>query len=591
MTHDEASMGGVGSAAAHRAKSARILAVIDIGSNAVRLLMSELLPHGRERVIADDRVVTRLAEALPKGGKLSSRAMEASVDVIERYAALARQEAAAGGKQVEIVAVATSAVRDAKNRAAFIRLVERRAGVTVRVLSGLDEGRLAWASASAAFDLTHGLCVVADLGGGSLQLVAAMNGVVFDTVSLPLGAVRLTNQFGGAESASHEQYAAMRKHVGAVIRAAVKEWPKSLLPVTRLVCCGGAATAMWSMAVRTGAHDPGTIDSPAPIGVGAVSALLLKLRRMNGPKRAHVPGLSPDRVDIIVPGLCVLERVMECLGAQALSTHAGGIRDGFVQLVRQGHTIDGNPEELDPPLALREARDLAHRAMYPRAHSEQVAKLSVELWRGLGSAGLLPESTGSEETLLTAAGLLHDVGIAVEYRRHHRRSAGIVRNAFLDRWPDADREVLAQVCRYHRRSEPSMEHAEFAAIPLERRKLVRALAGVLRVADGTDRSHTQAVQGLRVSVISSGRERKRGKRVSAKRVEILLEGRAGGLAAAAKDGARKCGLLEDLLGMKIRLRIEKAPRKKSDLKKKRKGVGQKVGQSKQVTRKSGKSRA
>jgi len=210
---------------------------------------------------------------------------------------------------------------------------------------------------------------------------------------------------------------------------------------------------------------------------------------------------------------------------------------------------------------------LAKACRYEQSHSEQVAKLSLQIFDQLKSDGVVmkfvdqdaPEGEGNkgsirrggvrwgsdpaERTILEAAGVLHDVGIMVEYRRHHKHSATIVRHADLAHWSDRDREVLAQACRYHRRSEPSERHEEFGALGATERGLVQRIAAVLRIADGLDRSHTRVVQEVRV---------RKGKQ------SLMLAVHASSHAHEERRAAGdKGGLLESLIGMSIEIELER----------------------------------
>lgn len=191
------------------------IAAIDIGSNSIRQIIADVGPHGAIRIVDDMKAAPRLAAGLGKKGLLSTEAMTTATDALARMAELARQ---LGARRIE--AVATSAVREAANGQAFLTQVRRQAGVKVRVLAGEEEARLAYRSALAHFELGKGRAVIVDIGGGSVELALAAEGLVDRLITLPFGAVRLTERF--LDRASGERgVRKLRKHIRPEIERAL----------------------------------------------------------------------------------------------------------------------------------------------------------------------------------------------------------------------------------------------------------------------------------------------------------------------------------------------------------------------------------
>lgn len=472
------------------------VAVIDIGSNSIRLLAVELAANLSWQSIAEERAMTRLAQGIAGSGELCPEAMARSVEAIGRFLAIARQL-----NCTTVRAYATAAVREAANRDDFLSLVYDRTGLRLSIVSALDEGKLTHQSVAHAIDISHGTAAVVDIGGGSLEVVLSQDGIIVDNTSMPLGAVRLTEEFGGAQACAGERFKEMRRHAERLIRGAVHSPGK---PPDTLVGCGGTFTTILTLAAAARGL---TIDrnSPALLTLGPVSrrqlkSLIRRLRALSLEERLRVVGLPSDRADIILAGMVVVERLMRRLGATQLRVHPGGFRQGLLlRLIDELAIIDAHAH-LSDTQRLDGVRAFAQRCQHPRNHSEHVAHLALSLYDQLRAQAGSPKGLGAgrdERVLLEAAAVLHDVGVCVEYRRHHKHSRTIIRHADLPGFTPREIEIIALVARYHRRALPSKKHHAFAALPAADRALVQRLAAILRVADGLDRQHAQNCRSLR----------------------------------------------------------------------------------------------
>jgi exopolyphosphatase/guanosine-5'-triphosphate,3'-diphosphate pyrophosphatase len=476
----------------------RRLAVIDVGSNSIRLLAVELVDERTWHPIAQERAMTRLAHGLDERGVLLPEAMAQSVEAIGRFREVAERMGA-----VRTRAFATAAVREAKNRDDFVSLVRERTGVKLEIVSAREEGRLTHRSAARVFDLSRGTAAVVDIGGGSMEVVISRNGVITENSSMPLGAVLLTEHFGGPEAASGPEYKKMRTYVERQIRRRVRELDK---PPTIVVGCGGTCTTLLTLAAAARGmmidRNSPALASLGPVPRAQLRTILDDLRALTLEQRLRVPGLPSDRADIAVAGLTAVERLLTHLGADSIAVHPGGFREGLIlSLIDQEIAARKGRKSDTPDGAMVEAaRTFAERCGYEHAHCEHVAKLALSLYDQLLGTPLVPAlgTTAHERAILESAALLHDVGTMVEYKRHHKHTQTIVLHADLPGWSPRQVEVLAQVARYHRRAAPKAGHRAFAALTLPEQAVVRRLAGILRVADGLDRSHRQAVRSVNV---------------------------------------------------------------------------------------------
>jgi exopolyphosphatase/guanosine-5'-triphosphate,3'-diphosphate pyrophosphatase len=271
-----------------------------------------------------------------------------------------------------------------------------------------------------------------------------------------------------------------------------------------LIASGGTASTLAQMALARQGLPGRTVQ-----GYEMTQAELLHLRqallRRNLEERRAMPGLSADRADIILAGVTILYEILDHLKVNVLKVSTRGIRHALLGrlIARMGLRPGRSPLQRR---RLSAAESFGRSLGFEQAHGEQVQRLASLLFDGLQtSLGLEPDS----RELLCAAALLHDVGYVVGYRQHHKHSYHLIAHSHLDGFTPREREIIALVARYHRRSVPAKKHPEWAALPREDRRLVRQLSALLRIADALDRRHSRGVRDLRCDI--------RGRRV---RVEL-----------------------------------------------------------------------
>lgn len=462
------------------------LAVIDVGSNGIRLLAVELQNEHAWSVLAEERATARLAEGQSRQKELCPQSMARAVDAIGRF------KARCDNLGCTVHAFATAAVREATNREDFLALVKDRTGLDVATITAQEEGKFTYAAVAQRFDLSHGHHAVVDIGGGSVEVVFSRDGVIMQNSSMPLGAVRLTEAFGSGR----EDHRSLRRHIDRTLEQSVAA-PESIPGM--LVGCGGTFTTLLTLSAAARGvlleRSSPALRTLGPISRSQVREVLDRLRAMPLADRLRVPGLPPDRADIVVAGLTVVERLMKHLGVSVVHANPGGVREGVLARKVRDRAMEQEGPGSHEERLVASARNLAERCHYDRAHSEHVAALAAKMYDSMKRKGMIPrlDTERHERAVLESAAILHDVGMLVSYKQHHKHSATIVRHADLAGWDTRFQEVLALLCRYHRRKGPSERHASYAALPETDRSLVSRLAAILRVADGLDRSHAQCV--------------------------------------------------------------------------------------------------
>jgi exopolyphosphatase/guanosine-5'-triphosphate,3'-diphosphate pyrophosphatase len=381
----------------------------------------------------------------------------------------------------------------------------------VTVLSTDQEGKLAFISAERTLDLSAGTSAVVDIGGGSTEIVLSAGGVPEQIYGLPLGAMLLTEEFGGPTASTQENFADMCRRVDEVLR---RDMGRLLLRPQLVVGTGGTFGVL-AAALTAAIGDGGPRLWDRRTGYEAtrsdIAHLIERLRRMSPGERAEVPGIPADRADIIVAGFTLVERVLKRLGANSVRVHDRGIRDGMIQAM-VAEAFPTGSAELGPMGAVRR---LAQKCNYEEAHSEHVTDLALSLYDAVVPALANPDAGGEtplwtrpeSRRILEAAAVLHDIGYLVSYSAHHKHSYHLIVHDDLSGpglFTPREVELIALIARYHRRTEPNKAHAGYGDLPKQDRDLVRRLAGILRIADGLDRTHTQSVAGATVSLEPSG---------------------------------------------------------------------------------------
>lgn len=466
----------------------RALAVIDIGTNSIRMVVAAVEGDGAYRVLDEERVMTRLGHGLAETGRLADETMTQSVQAIGNMKAIAE-----GFKVKELRVIATSAVREATNGRTFCRDVWRRHRVRVDVISPEEEAQLAFASAMRHFTLTGRSVAVVDIGGGSAEVVLAADGLVDRVYSMPIGAVRLSERFNKSDPINNKHWKAMKRAVSKTIRETVGRPP---FQPDVMVGSGGTFTTIASM-IQCQREERARGLHGYKASFGEIAHLLDRLRDASLEARKHIPGLNPHRADIIVAGLLVAHTLGDRLGCQHVIVNERGIMDGMLLNMIADLSARGSAARTPPKERMEWVRTFARKCRSNERHCEHVAVLAQDIFDQLPDE-LRPARAGRE--MVTAAALLHDIGYLISHTGHHKHAYHLIKHGELPGFSASEIELIANVARYHRRALPKSKHENFARLDKESQPLARKLAGILRVADGLDRAHLQTLRIARCEV-------------------------------------------------------------------------------------------
>jgi len=469
------------------------LAGIDIGSNSIRLIVAEVTEDiSNYRVLDDHKETTRLAHGLSDSNKLSTEAIAHSLNALRRMKALIE-----GHKVDHVEVIATSAVREASNGQEFIQLVEAQLGLHIEIISPDEEGRLSFLSANRRFDLHDQQVLLVDLGGGSGELIFATNGIVEEIHSLPMGSVRMTEACIQNDPPRKSDLKAIRKRLKKLLTEAM---PVAAFHPHFIIGAGGTFTALANISVR--------MRNLERRGVGGYEMTRSDVRHVLDhlcflplAARRTVPGLNPDRADIIIAGIVVIERIMKWMQVNRLVIHDQGVRDGLLLRMIDRYVgprkVD-QPQVAEDPEALQQAaKQFGSLCGLDETHAAQITKLCGQLFDSLHEPLSLPEA---DRLPLMLAAWLHEVGTLVNYEKHHHHSYHLIVHGNIRGLPPRLREIVAQVARYHRKSAPKKKHDVFARLSLADQETICRLSAILRLADGMDRSHTRSIKNVECQV-------------------------------------------------------------------------------------------
>src|SRR5437867_1465828 len=361
------------------------------------------------------------------------------------------------------------------------------------VIAEVQPDGSAFRSVSRHYDLSDRLTAIVDIGGGSAEVILAAGGVVEQVVSLPLGAVRLSERYCKSDPLRRKHWKALRRGIDDTIDEKMGKPP---FAAEVMIGSGGTFTNLAEMAQLE--RDGKVVHArDYAISRAEVVRFLDRLRETPLEARRQIAGLNPRRADIMVAGVAAIARLMRRLGTQRVLVNDRGIRDGVLLSM-----IDDLYPTAAPPRApvadrMEVVRRFARKCHSNERHCEHVATLPASMFDALRDAYALP--AGARATLRPAASL-HDIRYLTNHEEHHKQAYHLIMHGDLLGFSSREIELIANVARYHRRAPPKKTHANFARLDRGERRLVRRLSGVLRVADGLDRAHGQVLQGVRCRV-------------------------------------------------------------------------------------------
>jgi exopolyphosphatase / guanosine-5'-triphosphate,3'-diphosphate pyrophosphatase len=473
------------------------IAAIDVGSNSLHMVVAQADPDGSLTTLWRMKEMVGLGRISFPSRRLSNDAMNRAISTLRRF-----QQAARARGCEKILAVATSAVREAENGGDFLREARRELGLQVKVVSARDEARLIYLGVRHAIDLGHRPHFILDIGGGSVEFIVADGSRAQLLESRKLGAARMTAKFVGTDPISPADLKALSGHYDKEL-APLCENILALKPVAAI----GTSGTMENLAAMCAAIDKK--ENTGAIQRDALSRLLMRLIESRAKDRATMSGLDDQRKDQIIAGALLVSELLRRLNMPEIRLCKSALREGILLEYLARHLPELSVRREVPDPRRRSVLDLARRCDWHQSHSEHVARLCLELFDALRPM----HGLGTEQRELIEYGaLLHDIGWHIARERHHKHSQYLILHGDLKNFTREEIRIIANIARYHRKAKPKSSHKAFARLSAQGRRVVGIGAALLRIADGLDRSHSGAVSGLSC-------------RITRKRVEITLKSR------------------------------------------------------------------
>lgn len=496
-------------------------AALDVGSNAIRYTIAEFNDRAHFTELENQRFAVRLGHDAFTSGRLEGDAIQGA-----RESALAFRQRLDDLGISHYRAVATSAVRDSRNGAELVDAVRGESGIHLETISGSEEARLVWLATQHVVKFDRRPWILADLGGGSVEVSIVSDQGIHWSQSHPIGTVRLVEDIAPGVEDLREFRHLIERYMK---RLTLPEGSES--EIEGIVITGGNAEALADLA-GAGLNEEGVTEMTR----GDLRNVLERLAEMTFRERVDDLGLREDRADVIVPAAIIFDRVAEIADAERILVPRVGVKEGvLLDLAFDYAEHNAHESEMDN-LARAAAIALGRRYRFDEPHGRKVAEHAVSLFDQLQKEHGLGEK--SRRRLETGA-LLHDIGQFISYRKHHKHSFYLVTNSDLSALSNRDIRIVALLTRYHRRSEPKEEHEEYMDLSGDEKEEVKRLSAILRIADALDREHRGRVDEVRIKV-----KKGRATLKISRHDDILLE------EWALK---RKSSFFEKVYGLKLRV--------------------------------------
>ncbi|MBW4513773.1 MAG: Ppx/GppA family phosphatase [Timaviella obliquedivisa GSE-PSE-MK23-08B] len=473
----------------------RFLAAIDVGTNSIHMVVVKIQPSiPAFTIIAKEKSTVRLGDRDPETGLLTLEAMARAIATLRRC-----QEIAARMNAEAIVAVATSAVREAPNGRTFLAQIETELGLTINLISGQEEARRIYLGVLSGMELQNQPHVMIDIGGGSTELILGNGEEPRSLSSTKVGAVRLSAELVKTDPISNSEFTYLQVYVKGMLERAIEEIQANLKPGEKPRMIGTSGT-IETLAVIHAREKLGIVPAPLngyQFSLKDLREIVNRLRKLNYAERSAVPGMSERRSEIIVAGAVILQETMTLLGIENITICERSLREGVVVDWMLTHGLIEDRLRFQSSIRQRSVLRIAQKYGVNLEHSERVAAFAVDLFdqtKG-GFHGWATE----ERELLWASAILHNCGHFISHSAHHKHSYYLIRNSDLLGYTEVEVETIANLARYHRKSDPKKKHDTYRSISSKRyRQVVEQLHPLLRLAVAMDRRQIGAIAKVHI---------------------------------------------------------------------------------------------
>lgn len=481
----------------------RILAAIDVGTNSIHMVVARIQPElPAFTIIAREKATVRLGDFCKKTGHLSPEAMDRAIEALRRC-----QDVAKTLNAEQVIAVATSAVREAPNGQAFLQRVEDELGLWVNLISGPEEARRIYLGVLSGMNFNSQPHIIVDIGGGSTELILGDGHEPRTLSSTKVGAVRLTAERITTDPISSIEFESLQAYIRGMLERSIEDLRAHLKPGERPRMVGTSGT-IETLAALNAREKFGTIPNPlngCEMTLKDVREWVNRFRKLPFAGRLAIPGLSDRRAEIILAGALILQEVMTQLEVDSIVICERSLREGVVVDWMLTHGLIEDRLRFQGSVRERSVFKTAQKYQVNLEHSQRVAEFALSLFDQ--TQGILHAWTAEERDLLWAAAILHNCGHHVGHSSHHKHSYYLIRHAELLGFNEMEIETIANLARYHRKSSPKKRHENYRNLTSKRhRRMVDQLNPILRLAVALDRRQIGAIAAVKCEFMPSVRE-------------------------------------------------------------------------------------
>jgi exopolyphosphatase/guanosine-5'-triphosphate,3'-diphosphate pyrophosphatase len=461
------------------------IAAIDIGTNSLHMIVCRVRPDLSFEVVDREKDMVRLGTGSLGGRRLAEASMSSAIQTLSKFTRIA----ASHGVD-EIVTAATSAVREAENGGDFVAAVRGAVGLRIQVVSGTEEARLIHLAAAYGCHLGKRPAIVVDIGGGSTEITVGTAERMTTGRSFKVGVIRLTERFVTTDPVSDVDRRRLVRYVRSQTGPYLAQLAKRR--IDRVIGTSGTILSLGALAAE---KRPSDDVRNLRVSAKALARLSSRLTTLSLDERLKLSNMDPRRADLAPAGVLLLRAILDGLGADEITLCDFALREGLVldyikRNARHIRTIDRYPD-----VRRRSVVELAERCNYLAPHAQQVARLALTVFDGLKTRHRLGQQ---EREWLEYGALLHDIGTHISYERHHKHAYYLVKHGGLRGFDPDEVTIIGLIARYHRQATPKASHEGYKSLSKPKRRAVRLLGAIARLAEGLDRSHAQVVAGVRV---------------------------------------------------------------------------------------------
>jgi exopolyphosphatase / guanosine-5'-triphosphate,3'-diphosphate pyrophosphatase len=468
-------------------KALKRVAAIDLGTNSFHAVIVDIFSDGSFYTVDKLKEMVLLAEK-GMGNRLSDAAMNRAVNALNKIKTLSEHQGAE-----QILAYATSAIREATNGGELIQRVIDEVGLKIIAIPGRVEAELIGLAVQHGIQMQPEPSLIMDIGGGSVEFIIANKESFFHLSSKKLGVARMTAAYVNHDPISHDEIKKLQDHYRETLADVAQAF--AIYRGSILIGSSGTMENIGLMISHKQNRSPSLSINELKFTDRDFFAFYDEVIRMTFDERAKLVGLDEKRNNLLPAGLVLVQYILKTFGIKEVKLSAQALREGIILMYLKEELEDLRELEFVDNPRRRSVMELVHKCDWNERHSRHVAALALQIFDTFESElGL----TSIDRELLEYAAYMHDIGYYISHRKHHKHALYIIRNADLRGFHESEIEIMANVARYHRRSLPKATHPEYQSLGEKDKDKVKKLSGILRIADGLDRSHYQNVRAMKI---------------------------------------------------------------------------------------------